>query len=31
MTNEGTKDFSSAYSAWLGKSVVLLIAPQGQG
>jgi hypothetical protein len=26
LINEGTKDFSSAYSAWLGKSVVLLVA-----
>jgi hypothetical protein len=26
MIKEGTKDFSSAYSTWFGKSVVLLVA-----
>jgi len=26
MINEGTKHFSRAYSAWFGKSVVLLVA-----
>jgi hypothetical protein len=26
MINEGTKDFSPVYSAWFGKSVVLLVA-----
>ena len=25
MITEGTKDFSPAYSAWFGKSVVLLV------
>jgi hypothetical protein len=26
MITEGTKDYSSIYSAWFGKSVVLLVA-----